>query len=383
MNKRSLSNLIIFFALILLILFYRLVLVVKFLKYAEVLFASILLVILALAILLLGFQTNKKTKLKSSVMMVTATQIAFYFAITYGLGIVVGFLKNSYSLSFFSIIDNIFAPFIMLLCMELLRYVIISSNKDKKSIPFLVTIFFIAVDLALSINIRGSLAANDIFKILTLTILPAIVKNATLSYLTYHVGYGPAILYRLIVDLSVFVIPISPDLGDYLKSIISVALPFLIFLYNSRIINEYYKGVEHEFNKHSFRLIDIPFIIFFVGLICLVSGFFPYHMIGVGSGSMTPQINKGDAVIIHKLKNNTALEKGTIIAFRNENKTIVHRIVGIEMVGGVIYYHTKGDFNNTEDNLALTRDDIIGTVSARIPYIGYPAVYISEVLERN
>ena len=53
------------------------------------------------------------------------------------------------------------------------------------------------------------------------------------------------------------------------------------------------------------------------------------------------------------------------------------------MVGGVIYYHTKGDFNNTEDNLALTRDDIIGTVSARIPYIGYPAVYISEVLERN
>lgn len=383
MSKRSFSNLIIFISIVLLILFYRLILIKDFLKYAEILAASIILVIMSAAILMLGFQINKKTKLKSSVMVVTITQIVLYFAITYGLGLVVGFLKNSYSLSFFSIIDNIFAPFIILLCTELLRYVLISSNKDKKIIPIFVTILLIALDLALNINIHGSLTANDAFKILTLTILPSIVKNSVMSYLTYYVGYGPAIVYRLIVDLSVYVLPIAPDLGDYLKSITSVALPFLIFLYNSRMINEYYKGIEHDFKKNSFRLIDIPFILFFAALVCLVSGFFPYHLIGVGSGSMSPEIKKGDAVIIEKLKDSTPLEKGTIVAFRNNNKTIVHRIVGIETIGGVNYYHTKGDFNNTEDNLSLTRDDIIGTVDIKIPYIGYPAVYISEMLDRD
>lgn len=316
-------------------------------------------------------------------MAVTITQVVLYFAISYGLGLVVGFLKNSYSLSFFSIIDNIFAPFIILLCTELIRYILISSNKDKKAIPFIVTILLIALDLALSINIHGELSANDVFKIFTLTVLPSIVKNSTMSYLTYHVGYGPAIAYRLIIDLSVYVLPITPDLGDYLKSITSVALPFLIFLYNSRMINEYYKGVEHDFKKNSFKLIDIPFILFFATLICLVSGFFPYHMIGVGSGSMSPEIEKGDAVIIEKLKDSTPLEKGTIIAFRNGNKTIVHRIVGIETISGINYYHTKGDFNNTEDNLSLTRDDIIGTVHIKIPYLGFPAVYISEMLDRD
>ena len=149
------------------------------------------------------------------------------------------------------------------------------------------------------------------------------------------------------------------------------------------MINEYNNGVEHTFQKNTFKLIDIPFIIFFVVLACLISGLFPYYMIGVGSSSMSPSIDKGDAVIIHKTKENSDLDEGEIIAFKRGKKMIVHRIVEIVEENGQIVYHTKGDFNNTDDRIDLTLDDIIGIVEFRIPKIAYPAIYISEFLERD
>lgn len=383
MSKRKISTISILLSLFIYIIFYRLFLIQKVLKYAEIVTACFILILLFVAIRLLGFQEDKKTRLKQSAFTITMTHIILYFAITYGLGIIIGFLKNSYSLTPLSILNNIFAPTVIIICGELIRYVVISTNRDNKKVAIVVSIVLALLDIAFQVRVSVNLTPEEIFRMTTLIVIPSIVKHAVMSYLTFTVGFKSCLAYRLIVDLSIYVLPVVPDLGDYLKSITLVALPFLIFIYTSRMINEYNNGVEHTFQKNTFKLIDIPFIIFFVVLACLISGLFPYYMIGVGSGSMSPSIDKGDAVIIHKTKEHSDLDEGEIIAFKRGKKMIVHRIVEIVEENGEIVYHTKGDFNNTDDRIDLTLDDIIGTVEFRIPKIAYPAIYISEFLERD
>lgn len=383
MSKRKISTISILLSLFLYIVFYRLLLIKEFLKYSEIITACFILVLLFISIRLLGFQDDKKTRLKQSVFTITMTQVILYFALTYALGIMIGFLKNSYSLTPVSILNNIFAPAAIIICGELFRYVIVSTNRDSKKVAIVVSIILALLDIAFQVRINVTATPEELFRIATLIVLPCIVKHAVMSYLTYTVGFKPCLIYRLIIDLSIYVLPIVPDLGDYLKSITLVALPFLIFLYSSRMINEYNNGVEHSFQKNTFKLRDIPFIILFVVLACLISGLFPYYMIGVGSGSMKPTIDKGDAVIIHKVKSNKDLGEGKIIAFRRGKKMIVHRIVEIVEEDGTIIYHTKGDFNNSNDRLDLTIDDVIGIVEFRIPKIAYPAIFISDFLERD
>ena len=246
MVKRKVANIIILTFLFVIIFVYRAFLIKSMLKYAEILLTSVLLIITALAVLCLGFQKNKNNFIKKSVIIVTITHIILYFALTYGFGIFAGFLKNSYSLSFFSIIDNVFAPIALIICTEILRYVMISTNKDRKIVAVLVTIALICIECSLQIPVTVKYTGSELFKLITTIILPSIMKHSVLSYLTFEVGYVPSLIYRLVIDISAYVIPFAPDLGDYLKSISTIALPFLVFIYTSRIINEYNNKTNND-----------------------------------------------------------------------------------------------------------------------------------------
>ena len=67
---------------------------------------------------------------------------------------------------------------------------------------------------------------------------------------------------------------------------------------------------------------------------------------------------------------------GDIIDFRDGDFIVTHRIVEIKTG----YYTTKGDNNNIKDVTKRKKDDIIGIVEFRIPYIGYPSVFVSEFI---
>ena len=58
---------------------------------------------------------------------------------------------------------------------------------------------------------------------------------------------------------------------------------------------------------------------------------------------------------------------------------VVHRLIRIVNIGDEVYYYTKGDANEEEDNYLIKKENIIGIVRFRIPYIGYPTVWFSEI----
>ena len=94
---------------------------------------------------------------------------------------------------------------------------------------------------------------------------------------------------------------------------------------------------------------------------------------------MTGEINKGDMVIYERYDDQT-IKEGQVIVFLQHESKIVHRVVRIERVNGETRYFTKGDFNQDEDNGFRTDADIVGLTDLKIAYIGYPTLWLREML---
>lgn len=87
------------------------------------------------------------------------------------------------------------------------------------------------------------------------------------------------------------------------------------------------------------------------------------------SGSMQPNLNIGDIVIVKNVKVED-LQEGDIISFRQGQSVITHRISEIISNKGQIEYKTKGDNNNTEDSGTIKYDAIEGKVVRVVPNLG-------------
>lgn len=385
-NKKKIISIALLLIVGVFVFVYQTFLLKNYLKYADTLMAAGLIIVTFLGIVLLGYHKDKPTYLKKEVMKVVLFQVSLYFTILYALGLVFGFLKNAYSLKFIAIVNNMLAPIFLVVASEILRYVIISNNKENKDfsskfIIVMVTVALILVDISSQINIRMFTSNVRIFNLATSVMIPSLVKNIALSYLTYHVGYKASLLYRLVLDLYVYLVPIFPDLSDYVSSMLGIALPFLIYLYSSRIIGEYNNNNETVVKTNMFGISDIGLIVFTALLIGLISCKFPYYLLGIATGSMEPKIHVGDAILAHKVKDDNEVNVGDIIVYDNDGRKIVHRVFSKETnEEGNIVYVTKGDANGSDDGNNLLIADIEGKVLVTIPYIGMPSVWASDIL---
>jgi len=387
MEKRSIKNigLIVFF--IAYILLYKLFVFPNFMKYSEMINASFLAVSFGLSIFLLGFRKDKSTILFQNVLKFALFYIFLVGIIIYGVGFVVGFLKNAYSREFFTLFDNIFAPIIIYGLIELVRYTFIWANRDKKLYLFLFTAVLIALELTFRIRSIDFNSLEAIFRITSTTILPVVVKNIFFSYICYHVGYKVPLVYRLLVDVFyVYMVPIIPDLGEYIQSVVSISLPIIIYISVYEMIDSKCNKPRPIIKKESFNFVDIAIGGVLVVLIALVSGLFPYYMIGIGSTSMTPTIRKGDAVILKKVDSSkNAIKKGDVIAFLRSDGdskqiTVVHRVSEVTKQRGKIVYVTKGDANKSEDINLVKPQQIKGVVKVKIPFIAYPTIFFNDLV---
>jgi len=93
----------------------------------------------------------------------------------------------------------------------------------------------------------------------------------------------------------------------------------------------------------------------------------------VVSGSMEPTIKVGDIVVVkHKAKDE--IRVNDIIAFKNDNIVVTHRIVDIIDDK----YQTKGDNNNVVDEDLVQYDDVEGVKIFKIPVLGYVILFMRD-----
>ena len=100
MKVRAIKNWIILVLLATYVVLYKLFIFQNYMKYSEFISASFLAVVLALSIIFLGFRKDKTTILGRNVFKVVLFYIILTFFVMYGIGLMVGFLKNAYSRSF-------------------------------------------------------------------------------------------------------------------------------------------------------------------------------------------------------------------------------------------------------------------------------------------
>lgn len=377
-NNRKTKNIVLLLLIVLYIFVYKIFIFNNFMKYSSLITASFLVLLFGLSIKLLGFRKDKMGYMDQNMIRVVILYLGVTFLIMYGLGFFVGFLKNAYSSSLSTLLDNIFAPIVIILLCEGIRYVGIWANRDRKLFICVFTVVLAFFEIA--INVRGINFGNlaSLFQITATIVLPAFIKNCVMSYLCYHSGYRVPIFYRLVMDVYYMVIPIIPNIGEYLTSMILIAIPLVIYIHCFTLVDERVNKVEHVFKSYQFSIWDIPITFLIIVVAALISGFFPHYMIGIGSSSMQPAVNRGDAVVIRKLTKNMELKENDIIAYKKDKIVVVHRIHEIKSSNGVIVYVTKGDANNGVDTYTVSRKEIKGIIRFKVPYIAYPTVWLSE-----
>lgn len=341
----------------------------------------ILFVILGISYYFLKFD-KRKERLSKDIMLIIGIVVLLYWLIIYIVGYFSGFLMNSYQRSFFGITKNIIYGFGLIASSEILRHMFLRRRNDNKKI-FVLTIIVISLLEIVTKFSANQLDSNvQILKLLFSVVVPIFSKNIFLSFITLKVGCMSSILYRSLMELPLYVVPIIPNLGYYIENLVITILPLIILLI---IYKLYYSDdgkivssrMYNKINKIS-NVIYSFIVILLLGVVLLVSGIGRYIVYTIGSASMVPTINVGDVVVIDK--KDKEFKEDDIIAFYHNDVILVHRIVKIYKDAYGEYYQTKGDNNDTADSWLVKEKDVVGQYRMRFRWIGWPTVKLNEWL---
>lgn len=354
-------------------------------KMANVYVVTALLVpFLILTIVLMGFEKENFRNKKDVLLNIIICLLIYYF-VTYFLGLFTGFIRTSYSLSFINIIKNIFPVILLIVVSELLRYELFTKSKGNIPCFAIGYVVFVLIDVNLSVHMYDVTSYLGLTKMICLVVFPSVTKNILLIYLTQKVGYANAIVYRLLTDLSTYLLPIFPDFGEYINVLLKTVLPVAIMARLNNMFNYYElrKIKSSKYNRRKLIIYTLITIALFV-IVTLTSGLFTYQALTIGSGSMSPKIEKGDIVILKKVKKSElkTINKGDVLVYNHDDKIIVHRVVEILNANGQTSFITKGDNNDTKDSWVIKEDEVIGTVKLKIKYLGMPTVALNELLNK-
>jgi len=102
-----------------------------------------------------------------------------------------------------------------------------------------------------------------------------------------------------------------------------------------------------------------------VVLILTLPLFTPYRIMVVLSGSMSPTLLAGDALLIRS--GATSIQEGDVVTFQREGQLVTHRVVEVES-GQLV---TQGDANNAADPWPVPISAVEGIYVLRLPFLGY------------
>ena len=343
--------------------------------YKSALLQNITIILLAIYSVVRFGLMKDNNYIKNTATKIVISSLLIYFITTYILGLVLGFNKTPLAFSLEYLLRVILLEALIIILKEIVRYIIARHKK----LPIIIYTLLLAI-LDIIIEIKGYNLNNleAIFIFTTTIIVPVLCKHTLCSYITYKISYIPSIIYNLTISLYQYILPIIPNLGNYLYATTNTVLPFIVYYSISRI-SHYKDKIDVYKNKLIRRFIYAPILATLVVIILLASGLLSHTIIAIGSNSMSPSYNKGDAVIYKK----TPIEKikiGEIIAFKKNGKIITHRIINISNNYEIT---TKGDANNAPDTWIVEKQEILGVVKYTIKYIGYPTIWLNEAYNRK
>ena len=311
---------------------------------------------------------------KKEVLLIMCIIGVVYVTVYYLCGIAPGFFKNIYFLDFSYIIPIV----INIVAIEVIRCVNLSQN--SKFSDAICYINCVLSEMLVFGNIYRINSFNRFMDFVGLTLFPAIIANILYHYLSKRYGIYPNIAYRLIITLHAYIIPYKPYLPDSLVAFANLFVPIFIYIFIDSLYEKKRRYALEKKSKLSPILTGVSVVIL-AAFIMLISNQFKYGALVIATESMTGEIEKGDAVIFEEYTDQM-INEGQVIVFEKNDSMIVHRVADIQNIDGITMYFTKGDANQELDPGYITSEQIQGIVNFKIPYVGYPTIWLRSLFTR-
>ena len=259
---------------------------------------------------------------------------------------------------------------------EIIRNVLVVQNtKPTKVITFIIMIL---IDLVIYTDVYALTEFDAFVETVGFILFASMANNLLYNYVSPRYGSAPIIIYRLMTTLYVYIIPIVPNVYMFFRSILRTIYPYIIYVILDFTYSNKKKSVAYT-DKRKAIVGKIIVCAMAVMLTMLISCQFQYGVLVIATGSMTGTINKGDAMIYTEYNGTDNIEVGQIIIFKDDARKVIHRVIDVTNVNGQYRYITKGDANNGQDEGYRTKSDIVGLYLARVPYAGYPSLWLRDI----
>ncbi len=314
-------------------------------------------------------------KYKKFVNQITIMAIIGYMLLYFASGIIFSFANNPLSTSIYNIIFNILFYIPPAISIELIRYRLTNNFDHKKRFKNIIILSLILTLYMSNLTINDLTNIKSFIEAFYKMIVPNFVIGCFLSFVALNGSLYASLIYILTPIIFNLFSPIIPSPEWIITVLLQTIIPIICYT----MINQ---AIPKENKLKTQKKTNIPYYASIIILTCVIlfsCGIFRIYPVAIASNSMDPTFSRGDIQIIDKKKQE--YQKGDIIQFYGINNTIfVHRVVSKRKEGNKTYYVTKGDNNKTVDLMEISEDKVIGKSILTIKYLGYPTLWISELL---
>lgn len=310
------------------------------------------------------------------------TVIALLYVMGYYLSAIpFGLFKNPYRLTFSGFFAFFLPTAAAIVFTEVIRYITL-AQRDKLS-GILCWLSCVIAEMLLCSNLPSVTSFNKFMDLMAGAFFPAVVANCLYHYLSKRYGMYPNMVFRLITTLHAYILPVSSGISDSLLNFFKILLPIAIYYFIDALFEKkrrYALQKASRFSRITSKVFSVLAILIMTGTIMLVSNHFHYGAYVIATESMTGELNKGDIAISERYEDQL-IQEGQVIAFKKNKSVVLHRVVDIQVINGETRYTTKGDANEDVDTGYVVDSQIVGLVDLKMPYLGYPTLWLRSLFE--
>lgn len=325
-------------------------------------------------------------KLRENIVLWAFILAAVNLIISLAGGLIDGFGKSPYSHTFTGMLLNILMVGSMLSGREAARDFLVNhiTRQERFSVFIAFSIFFTMLGYPVY-RFTALKSGEEALKFIAQYVAPDFSQNLLATFLAFLGGWMPSLLYMGILQAFHWLSPVLPNLKWITAALIGMMCPVFSL---SALQNLYLKethALKKTKEKGEGTIGWIVTSIVSIGIIWFAVGVFPVYPSVIATGSMEPDIQPGDMLLIDKITNEQELRqlaKGDIIQFKYENVLISHRIVEVVYDDNTLRFRTKGDNNSSADRYLVKPEDIKGKIAYILPKVGWPTLLIKKREER-
>ncbi len=329
------------------------------------------------------FLIRKSTRLhirKKQATRLIAILSVIYLGIFYTFGIYTGFYKSLHTFSLTTLYKYIIPIVAIIISSEIIRYKFITiENKVSMVFNFIIGVL---IDISIYSNLYAFSSLDDFLLSIGYLTFAAVASNLLYNYISKRFGPKPVIIYRLVISLYSYIIPIIPDVYIFFRTFFRMIYPLIVYYILEDNFGNKKESLEIKKEGKSNILSILSFSVMAV-FIMLISCKFRYGALVIGSGSMRKTIDKGDVIVYDSKINKGEINVGDILVFEKEDRILVHRVIKIDTRNNAKLYYTKGDNNQMQDDGFIKEEAILGRVNFSIPVIGRPTVWLNEMFKKK